>query len=151
MIHQWTPSLSSFFDTFRERWLCKDYYHGMCDMLMLSSCCCWSSCKWQSSQRKSKGLLTKKVVLYVKCQKILCQLRADEWVRRPGGVSGVSVCSWSHGSPGRWAGGGVSLRRDCCHYCWDLSKQLLHSCSITRPPGGLNTSTSVCTYANSDK
>lgn len=40
---------------------CNDYYHRMrYSMLMLSSCCRWSSCKWQSSQRKSKGVLTKK-------------------------------------------------------------------------------------------
>lgn len=40
---------------------------------------------------------------------------------------------------------------DCCHYHWGLSKQLLHSFSITRPPRGLNTFTSVCTLLNSDK
>lgn len=47
--------------------------------------------------------------------------------------------------------GAVRLLGRDCHYCWDLSKQLLQSCSISRPPRGLNTSTSVCTYVNSDK
>lgn len=52
-----------------------------------------------------------------------------------------------------WGGGSElgGVGRDCCHYCWDLSKQLLHSFSITQPPRGLNTSTSVCTLLNSDK
>lgn len=43
------------------------------------------------------------------------------------------------------------LGKNCCHHCWDLSKQLLQPCSITKTPRGLNTSTSVCTYVNSNK